>query len=106
MQELTDFLQVTFMCLAPLPAAAREACHFACCSRIRLPPLLQPYPNPTLTPTFRSSTMKEFLFSDRVQQINALAVCALDLDIRSLELFADGTHARHAYENIPDCILT
>lgn len=68
--QIVDYLRVTFMWLTHLPQSVREAAHFTCCSRI-------------------SSCLIEYIMSSKVPRLNVISIAALDLDVASLELFAD-----------------
>ncbi|CAE7681758.1 SEC15A [Symbiodinium microadriaticum] len=69
-EEVVDYLRVTFMCLSHLPQTVREAAHFTCCSRINREIIL-------------------FLLSPKVPHLNLLSVKALVLDFSALEKYAD-----------------
>ena len=69
-EEIIDYLRVTFMWLSHLPQTVREAAHFTCCSRI-------------------NNEIIAFLLSAKVVHLNLLAVKALVMDFSALERFAD-----------------
>ncbi|CAM9465550.1 unnamed protein product, partial [Ectocarpus fasciculatus] len=68
--QIIDYLRVTFMWLTHLPQSVREAAHFTCCSRI-------------------SSCLIEYIMSPKVAHLNVISIAALDMDVVSLEAFAD-----------------
>lgn len=68
--EIVEFLQITFMWLTHLPKSIRESVHFTCCSHV-------------------ASGILAFLCSPRVRAINILCVMALDLDIKKLMHFSE-----------------
>lgn len=69
-KQIIEFLRVTFMWLTHLPQSVREAAHFTCCSRI-------------------SSVLIDYILSSKVPHLNVISIAALDMDVVSLEAFAD-----------------
>jgi hypothetical protein len=70
-EDIVEYLKVTFMWLSHLPVSVREAAHFTCCSRI-------------------NQEIITFLLSPKVPHLNMLSAKALVLDFVFLEKFADG----------------
>jgi hypothetical protein len=83
-EELVDFLSVTFMGLTYLPPSARETAHFTCCTRI-------------------AGAMLNHLLSPRVPRLTVLGFVVLDLDLRHMMNFADTCgmpHLRHCFADL------
>mmetsp|Transcript_23035 Transcript_23035/g.33715 ORF Transcript_23035/g.33715 Transcript_23035/m.33715 type:complete len:877 (-) Transcript_23035:21-2651(-) len=68
-EEIVDYLRVTFMWLTYLPQTVRDAAHFTCCSRI-------------------NQDILTFLISPKVQHMNMLSIKALQLDFKHLDDFS------------------
>ena len=62
-EELVEFLEVTFMGLTHLPQSAREAAHFTCCARVA------------------DGIMKHIL-SPKIVRVNLFTFVALDFDLQ------------------------
>eukprot|EP01034_Spumella_vulgaris_P021773 gene21773-27838_t len=87
-EEIVDFLQITFMCLTHLPQSVREAAHFTCCSRI-------------------ASGIMSYILSDKVKHINALCILAFDYDARRLIQFSDSCgipHLKQCFEEFTELV--
>ena len=69
MNDAVDYLRVTFMCLTYLPAAIREAVHFASCSHV-------------------AAVLLRALLA--APKLNAYSLHRRRLDVACLEEFADG----------------
>jgi hypothetical protein len=68
--ELIDYLRATFMCLAYLPQAARDAAHFTCCTQA-------------------SNKIIDFILSYKVEKINIYGIVGLQYDVENLLSFTD-----------------
>jgi hypothetical protein len=87
-EEIVDYLRVTFMWLTNLPRAVRDAAHFSCCSRT-------------------STGLLDFILSPKVPGINILSIMALDLDVKLLDQFADSCgvgQLRECFSELRDLI--
>lgn len=86
-EQVVEYLKVTFMWLTHLPRNTREAVHFAVCSKI-------------------NQGLLDFLYT-KVNKVNMLSLLNLELDIRHLDMFADNsgvTQLRHCFNEIRELV--
>eukprot|EP01038_Epipyxis_sp_PR26KG_P011269 gene11269-15120_t len=86
--EVIEFLTITFMCLTHLPKSIREAVHFTCCSRV-------------------ANGIINYILSNRVQSINALSLLAFEYDTKKLMIFAESCgiiHLKQCFEEFQELI--
>lgn len=88
-EEIIDFLRVTFMWLTHLPQSIRDAIHFTCCSRV-------------------ANGILEYLLSPTTfTKVNILCLLAFQYDIRKLILFSDScgvTYLKQSFEELSEII--
>jgi hypothetical protein len=87
-KQIIEYLRVTFMWLTHLPQSVREAAHFTCCSRI-------------------SSCLVDYIMSPKVPYLNVLSIAALDMDVGTLESFADScgvSQLRQCFAELKDLV--
>lgn len=75
-EGIVDFLQIQFMCLSHLPQLLKESVHFTCCQRV-------------------ARGVMQHLLSNKVKSINLVCIHNFDLDVKRLDVFADGCHTHN-----------
>jgi hypothetical protein len=75
-EELVDFLSITFMGLTHLPASARETAHFTCCTRV-------------------ADEILKHVLSPKVPRLNVYSFVVMDLDVQHLLRFVEACHVPH-----------
>lgn len=71
-EEIIDFLEITFMSLSNLPAAMKATCLQLCCAHV-------------------ATGITSYILSPQVKRINVFCILALEMDVKRLRQFADNS---------------
>lgn len=82
-EELVDFLSITFMGLTHLPASARETAHFTCCTRV-------------------AEEIMKYILSPKVARVTVYTFVAVNLDVQRLLRFVDECRVPHLKQCFSD----